>query len=210
MANIIPAILEKDINEVQKKLNQLDGIVELAQIDVADGKFVDNKLFDPAGLIDLISPISLEAHLMVSSPEEWLPYLNPAIFRRVYFHIEAVPDPGDLILKLKEMDIEPGIAIKLDTPLDKLVEYAEWVDSVLFMSIVPGFQGQEFHPEVLERIDEFINQFPEHLIAIDGGINENNILDAVKVGVDNISIGSKIFKGGKILENYNKLNNIIS
>ncbi len=210
MANIIPAILEDNLTEIQKKLDLLDDFVELAQIDIADGEFVENKLISKEELAKLQSPINLEAHLMVADPTEWLNYINPKIFRRVYFHIEAVPQPEDLILKLKEMDIEPGIAINLDTSLDYLVDEAERVDSILFMAIAPGYQGQKFHPEVLEKIDSFINQFPDHLIAIDGGINESNILDAVKVGADNICVGSSLFSQGNVIENLNKLNNIIT
>lgn len=210
MANIIPAILENNLEEIENKLSRLDGLVELAQIDLADGIFVNNKLITPEDLNKLKSPINLEAHLMVANPQDWLPYINPEIFRRIYFHIEAVPEPEDLILRIKDMDVEPGIAINLDTPLENLVDEAERVDSILFMAIQPGFQGQKFEVDVLEKIDTFINQFPDHLIAVDGGINESNIMDVVKVGADNLCMGSSIFANNEIENNLNKFNNIIS
>jgi len=209
MANIVPAILEKNLDEVQKKLAMFEDAVDLVQIDVADGEFVPNQLISRDELSNIRSAVNLEAHLMVIDPADWASYLDPGIFRRVFFHIEALPDADDLILELKERDIEPGLAINPDTPLDDLIEIAERVDSILFMGVNPGRQGQEFDVSVLGKIDDFINQFPDHLIALDGGIKESNIMDAVKIGVDNICVGSAIFRSEDPLESINNLNKII-
>ena len=210
MGQIIPALLEKDIKEIQKKLDALVDLVDWAQIDLADGIFVDNILVDREELSSLNTEINLEAHLMVSNPEEWIEYLNPEIFKRIYFHIEATPEPGDLIVKIRENDIEAGLAINIDTPISAIRDHAERVDSILFMSVEPGLQGQEFNPEVFTKIDEFYNEFPDHLIAIDGGVNISNFMDILSSGVDNISIGSAIFENNDITNNINKFKKLLS
>lgn len=210
MAQIIPAILEKNINEIQKKLDSLSDIVDWAQIDLADGVFVDNSLVAPEELDSLQTNINLEAHLMVSNPEEWIKYLNPEIFKRIYFHIEALPEPGDLIVDIRGNDIEAGLAINTDTPISAIRDHAERVDSILFMSVEPGLQGQDFNPEVFSKIDEFYNEFPDHLIAIDGGVNISNFMDILSSGVDNISIGSAIFNNDDVTDNINKFKKLLS
>ncbi len=210
MAQIIPALLEKDINEIQRKLDSLEDLVDWAQIDLADGDFVENILVDREKLSSLNTNINLEAHLMVSNPEEWIQYLNPEIFKRIYFHIEAMPEPGDLIVEIRENDIEAGLAINVETPLSAIQEHADRVDSILFMSVDPGLQGQDFNLEVLTKINEFYNEFPDHLVAIDGGVNINNFMDIISSGVDNISIGSAIFNNNDIINNIKKFKKLLS
>ncbi|XOU94975.1 MAG: hypothetical protein ACNFW9_02795 [Candidatus Kerfeldbacteria bacterium] len=210
MAQIIPAILEKDISEIQKKLDSLSDLVDWVQIDLADGDFVDNILVSPEKLNSLQTNLNLEVHLMVRKPEEWIKYLNPDIFKRVYFHIEALPEPGDLIVDIRGNDIEAGLAINIDTPISAIREHADRVDSILFMSVEPGLQGQDFNPEVFPKIDEFYNEFPDHLIAIDGGVNISNFMDILSSGVDNISIGSAIFNNNNITDNINQFKKLLS
>jgi ribulose-phosphate 3-epimerase len=205
MVNIIPAILESDIHELQHKLDLLANLVDYAQIDLMDGQFVDTTSVRPEELNSLRTNLFLEAHLMVKDPGEWLQYLNPDIFKRVYFHIEAVSEPGELIRAIKEAGFEAGLAINPATPIDSLKEYAEYVEGVLFMSVAPGAQGREFHPEVLEKIKEFSLECANLDIAIDGGVTESNIFSIAEAGVTNICVGSSIFAGGDIKNNIQQL-----
>ncbi len=209
MANIIPTILTDRIQKAQQQLDSLAGVVEMAQIDLMDGQFVSTVSIKPSEVGELKAEFPLEAHLMVKSPQDWLPFLRPELFRRIYFHIEAVPDAEDLIATIKELDIEPGLAINVGTPIETLERYVDTVDSVLFMAIEPGRQEQQFQPEVLEKIDEFLNLHPEHLVAIDGGINSSNIVQVVKSGAYNLSIGSAIFGSGNPKQNIEKLKDLI-
>ena len=210
MANIIPTILTSDLKKAQLQINSLGNLVELIQLDLMDGKFVEAVSINPEEVQQLTSAVSLEAHLMVADPASWLPYLSPELFKRVYMHIEALPEPETFILQAKDIGFEVGLAIKLETLLSAIENYAEMVDSVLFMSVEPGAQGRLFKPEVLEKIDNFLNQFPSHLIAIDGGVNEYNIQEVAKVGVENISVGSAIFANGQIENNLKKLKELIT
>jgi len=210
MANIVPTILSNDLNDVKQKLTQLSGLVELVQIDLMDGEFVSAKSITAEELQTIETGIPLEAHLMVQDPSQWLPYLSPDLFRRVYFHVEALPNPETFILQAKQIGFEVGLAVKMTTPITDIENIVGMVDSVLFMSVEPGQQGQSFDPAVLEKIDNFINQFPEHLVAIDGGVSRENIDSIVKVGVENLSVGSAIFGGGDIAENIKELKELIT
>jgi len=208
MANIIPAILESDIKEVQNKLNQLTGLVEWAQIDLMDDHFVDNISIKPEELKQIKTDINLEAHLMVNEPEQWLGHFNKDIFKRIYFHIEAVSEPTELIEKIKNQGFESGLALNMETPVTKAEPFIEIVSSVLFMAIVPGWQGQSFQETVLDKIKQFRKKYPKKTIAIDGGVNELNIQAVVEAGVDNISVGSAIFSRGEVKNNIEKLKNL--
>ncbi len=192
MAQIVPSILTDEIAEAQRQLDALAGFTEWAQIDVMDGRFVETRSYSPEFLSQIHTGISLEIHLMVSQPESWLQYLNPEIFKRVYFHIETADEPEELIKRIRGADFFVGLANKLETPISAFEDYVDMVDNVLFMSVVPGRQGQQFHPEVLDKIKSFGNQFPDHQIAIDGGVTVELLPEIVSAGVDDIGVGSLI------------------
>ncbi|MDD5040070.1 MAG: ribulose-phosphate 3-epimerase [Patescibacteria group bacterium] len=210
MSVIVPAILTNDALKAQSQINALSGLVDLAQVDFMDGQFVDTVSItaDEAG--QLTAPYKLEAHLMVMDPAAWLPYFQPEQWKRIYFHIEAVPEPADLISMIKQMEIEPGLAINPETPLAAIEDYTETIDNVLFMGVTPGAQGRAFHPEVLEKINEFLNQHPDHLVALDGGASKETIEQIAKVGVFNITVGSAIFGGGDVRQNLRVLQELAS
>ena len=205
MANIIPAILESDIKEVQRKLDLLADFSEQAQLDLMDGQFVDNKSITPDELEQIQTELNLEAHLMVKDPVSWLPYLNPDSFILVYFHIEAVADPAETINQIRGYGFEAGVALNAGTPWESLENIADYIDAVLFMGIEPGFQGRELQPQVFEKIKRFAEKFPDPIISLDGGINESNIFQAEEAGVSNFCVGSAIFANGDVIENINKL-----
>ncbi len=208
MANIIPAILESDIKEVQNKLNQLTGLVEWAQIDLMDSHFVDNISIKPEELKQIKTDINLEAHLMVDEPEQWLENFDKDSFKRIYFHIEAVTEPEELIKKIKNFGFEPGLALNMETPITKAEPFVGIVSGVLFMAIVPGWQGQSFQDTVLDKVKQFRKNHPKKKIGIDGGVNELNIKDVAAAGVDNISVGSAIFAQGEVKNNIDKLKSL--
>ena len=205
MANIIPAILESDIRELQHKLDLLADVVDYAQIDLMDGQFVETVSVRPEELNLIRTNLFLEAHLMIKNPSEWLPFLNPDIFKRVYFHIEAVPKAGELISTIKQAGFEVGLALNPETPISRLKEYAEYVDGVLFMSVVPGAQGREFQLDVLKKIKEFSLEYSDQDTAIDGGVTESNIFSVAETGVTNICVGSSIFANGDVKNNIQQL-----
>lgn len=203
MVQIIPAILDKTSEDFGKHIEQLkhslsfqDGWVH---IDFADNEFVQNETVG----IDIVAqnPINLnkEAHLMVAHPLQWIEKLKEAGFKRVILHFESKDDILDCINKIKELGMEVGIALNIDTPIEKLEQFKDKINLVLLMAIVPGFQGQSFLPEVIDKIKE-----TSHLrskgnysfrIGVDGAVKDINIKDIVEAGVDFVTVGSFLLKG---------------
>lgn len=205
MANIIPAILTDDLADLQSKLDILSEYLDYAQVDIMDGKFVNTVSIKPEELQQIRTNIFLEVHLMVADPAAWLPYINPDIFKRIYFHIEAVPEPMDLIKKIRQLGFEVGLAINPETNNSALADFAEYVDGVLFMSVTPGRQGQPLNREVLYKIKQFSLDHTDQDTTIDGGVNLSNILEVADTGVTNICVGSAIFSSGNIETNIQQL-----
>lgn len=178
------------INAV-KKVNESSA--DYLHIDVMDGKFVDNKKFpyDVVNDIKLISNKKLDIHMMVSDHNMIKKYcnLNPEYLT---FHVEEIKD-YELIDYVKEKNIKVGLAINPDTNILKLTPYLDYIDLVLFMSVTPGYSGQEFQEEVIDKIKELKKIAPKDLIiSIDGGINNKTIELCKYAGCDMVVSGSYI------------------
>ena len=209
MAKIIPTILTSDIKDAQDKLDELAGLVDWVQIDLMDGQFVNNVSIKPEELRQLKTTINLEVHLMVREPQPWLPYLSPDYFKRIYFHVEAVPKPRALIKQSKEKGFQIGLALNVETPIAVIEPFVKMLDGVLFMSVTPGWQGQSFSEAVLDKIRQFKQKYPDKIAAIDGGVNKSNIKSVASAGADDIGVGSALFKEGEIEQNLKKLRKLI-
>jgi ribulose-phosphate 3-epimerase len=162
-----------------------------------DNKFVHNKSVG----VDIIKkyPInaSVEAHLMVDYPENWIDELVKIGIDRIIFPIEDSEGIDERITHIKNHGLEVGLAVNPETPVAKVESFVDKIDVVLLMSVHPGFGGQEFIPEVLDKVSELVNlQKRAHfLIEVDGGINQDNIKNLVKAGVNNLAIGEKLIYG---------------
>jgi len=198
---IIPTILATTEEEYQEKvsiINQTDDLKSnWVQIDIMDNKFVHNKSVG----VDIIKkyPInaSVEAHLMVDYPENWIDELVKIGIDRIIFPIEDSEGIDERITHIKNHGLEVGLAVNPETPVAKVESFVDKIDVVLLMSVHPGFGGQEFIPEVLDKVSELVNlQKRAHfLIEVDGGINQDNIKNLVKAGVNNLAIGEKLIYG---------------
>lgn len=210
MSEIIPALLTSDIEVLKNNLEKLNGLVDWVQIDIMDNKFVPNSSIEVNDLQDLesLKNFKSEIHLMTFHPENLLDDCKKAGAKRVIFHLEAVDNPAEMIVKLDEFGFEKGVAINPNTPVEALKPYLDKVDLVLFMSVYPGFQGQSFIPEVLEKVRELKTLAPNLKTSIDGGINAGNIRDAADTGLDYLCVGSALLKGD-IKENLKQLKNLI-
>ena len=154
MKKIIPAILTKDIAELQSKLAQIQKLTDWAQIDIMDGKFVQNTSIslENVSLIKIPNGVFLEAHLMVENPVSYFLQCQQANIKRVVFHIEADSDIKNILFKAKSFDFQKGFALNPETPVEKIIPYINNVDVVLLMSVNPGFGGQEFILNTLDKI----------------------------------------------------------
>ncbi len=205
MKEIIPALLSNDIEEIKNNLSKLEGLVDWAQIDIMDNKFVPNISITVKDLIGVKTDLRLEAHLMILNPEKVLKDCEDAQVKRVFFHFEAVDDVDFVLEQMKNYGFEKGIAINPETPISKIEPYLDEIDSVLFLSVNPGFQGQGFIESVLEKVRELRSISPSTKIEIDGGIKAENIKKVSDAGVDYIVAGSAVLKGGDVEGNLRRL-----
>lgn len=208
MIEIIPSILVQTEEEFVHNISGLQNAVEMIQLDIADGVFVENKTWADPEVVQKIE-MAVELHLMVQNPiEELQRWQTVPNIKRIHFHFESLPTPeavDNAIYEIREMGYEVGIALKPETSIDVLDEYINEIDAVLFLSVNPGKQGQPFLPEVLEKIKAFRKKYPNHFIEIDGGVNETTLPEIIKSGVDAICPGSAIFKSGNPKENVGKM-----
>lgn len=213
MVQILPAVLGKTEEQYKADINKLSACEALkgnwVHIDFADNKFVPNETIGPEESSKISTTFQKEAHLMVAHPKEWVDKLVEAGFKRIIFHIEAEDDIKKVIDYIRSKGLEVGLAIKMDTPLEKLEPFVDKIDVVMVMSIIPGFQGQPFILESLERIRQIKSKGWKVKVAVDGSVRDENAKQLVEAGIDYLTVGSFLLKGD-IDENLERLWEIIN
>lgn len=199
MIQIIPSILATTEQQYQDDLSKLSRPEALAEgwvhIDFADNKFVQNQTVGVGTIEKFPTNFKKEAHLMVARPKVWIDKLVKAGFRRIIFHIEAEDDTLEVIEYIKSKSLEVGLAINQETVVEKLTPFVGKIDVVLVMTIIPGFQGQPFIPEALEKIREIkLKNWPIK-VGVDGHVNAANVKEILDAGVDFMIVGSYFLKG---------------
>lgn len=174
-----------------KKVNE--STADFIHVDVMDGKFVDNEKFSVEVVKDIISISKkpLDVHLMVKDLETIKKY---ALLKPEYltFHVEVLND-REIIDYVKKLGIKVGLAINPETSINELYPYIDNVDLILFMSVKPGYGGQPFKEEVIDKIKSFKKMAPSDLvISVDGGINDKTISLCKYAGCDMVVAGSFI------------------
>lgn len=162
----------KSMEETIKSLNasSADGI----HVDYMDGTFVKNKSLEIEEMHLGLFQKPLEVHAMVREPLKYLEKIKKYNIKHYIFHVEAVEDPLEVIMKIVEAGIRPGLAINPGTPLEVLKPYLKYVDTILLMSVVPGEGGQSFLEETPKRL-ETLRSWYSGRIEVDGGINVQTI-----------------------------------
>lgn len=191
------------INAV-KKVN--DSNADFLHIDVMDGKFVNNTKFTKEMVKDIISisKKKIDLHLMVEDLNLIKEYalLKPDMLT---FHVEVIDD-FKIIDYVKSHGIKVGLAINPETKIDKLAQYVDDIDLVLFMSVTPGEGGQEFKEEVVDKIINFKKLAPKDLIiSIDGGVNNKTVSLCKYAGCDIVVSGSFITNSDNYTKQINEL-----
>jgi ribulose-phosphate 3-epimerase len=195
-----PSLYAADFANLGAQISSLlDAGVRIFHFDVGDGRFVEPVTMGPI-VLESIAPLIhrrgavVDCHLMVVEPEHHIPQLGAAGGDSVTFHVEATDDPRRAIAAARALDLGVGVAFNPDTPTDRAVDAAEGADFVLCMSIHPGYSGQRFMPESVERIATLREQLPtEVLIQVDGGIDDSNAATVAEAGATLIVAGSGIF-----------------
>ena len=190
MQKVVPAILTDSVEDLENKLQVLKGESEWIHIDIMDGEFVPNQSFDLKEWGGTES-YSIEVHLMVKNPLQYLEDCKRIGADRVLIHAE-IENYSNAIERMKEYEFEIGLVLNVGTPVEVLSASSGDIDTIMLMSVHPGFQGQPFLPEALSSAREVKERFPDLALGMDGGISKDNIKEVFDTGVDYIIIGSKV------------------
>ena len=211
MVEIIPSILTTDPTEARQLLSKLEGVFQRVQIDIVDGQFAPHRTIDPSALEEAETSAKLDFHLMTKEPTDWVERALRAGADRVIGQIELMSSQFDFVGKVAEVGLSVGLAIDLETAVERLDEtILSNLDVVLVMSVKAGVGGQEFDPRVLEKIKK-LSALREgdptpFRICVDGGITPDNIKKVQEAGADEVTVG-KMLVGGDLersLEDYQK------
>jgi ribulose-phosphate 3-epimerase len=206
---IIPAILTHDPKVLEARVRQAETFARYVQFDIMDVLFVPNRSVTCEDIAKLNTQLTWEAHLMVADPGSYLDCFKRAGAGKIVFHYEASPHPHEVISAARGLGLAVGLALNPGTPISSIVSLLRKVDSVLLLSVHPGFYGQGFLPEVLDKVTDLRRMQPLIEIGIDGGAKENNIIRIASSGVDAIYVGSAIFLQPVPGESYRRLQNLV-
>jgi len=191
---IVPAILTEKKSELIAMSKTCATFTDYMQVDIMDGIFVPSRSINVRDLKGWKPPLKFEVHLMVMDPLVWLDAFAASGAEKIIFHFEIKKDRRTTISEIKKRGLRAGIAVNPATANEEFISLVGEVDSILYLSVNPGFYGAEFIAEVLTKITRFKQQFPHKSVGIDGGIKLSNVLGAKRCGVDYICIGSAILK----------------
>lgn len=196
---IVPSILSANQERLQEEINEFEEYSDLLQVDVMDNKFVPNVTPQSELLKKFDTKVPLDIHLMVKEPSE--EYIKKFInankklkINNITVHYEACSNLEKTLNFIKKNNIIPCIAINPKTPLDKIKKFLDKAGMVLIMTVEPGFSGQKFIEECMEKVRELRKLKPNLDIEVDGGINDKTAPIAVKAGANVLVVSSFIFK----------------
>ncbi|GAA2049317.1 ribulose-phosphate 3-epimerase [Williamsia deligens] len=195
---IAPSILSADFANLAREADAVRGS-DWLHVDVMDAHFVPNLTLGLPVVQSLLgaTDIPIDCHLMIEDPGRWAPPYAEAGAYNVTFHAEATDDPTAVARDIRAAGAKAGLSIKPGTALDPYLDILGSFDTLLVMSVEPGFGGQSFMPEVLDKVRTLRTRIDADdlriLVEIDGGINADTIEQAAEAGVDCFVAGSAVY-----------------
>jgi ribulose-phosphate 3-epimerase len=191
-----PSLLSANFARLYDEAHSVETLVDRFHWDVMDGHFVPNLTFGPPVVNALRKRLTLpfDVHLMIDHPLDFAPQFDVRPDDSIIFHIESCDDPQAVIRAIARTSARVGISLRPATPIERLLPYLDDASLVLVMSVEPGFGGQAFLPDSIDRIRalrDLIDARPIE-IAVDGGIHAGNVRSLTDAGADIVIAGSAI------------------
>lgn len=214
---IAPSILAADYANFASELQRIDDTgAEYVHIDIMDGQFVENISFgaDVVASMRKHSKLVFDCHLMVVQPERYISTYAQAGADIMTIHVEATTHIHAALQNIKAAGMKAGIAINPGTPISAIIPVLNIVDQVLVMTVNPGFGGQAFIPETMEKIEELVKLRESKKLSfdieVDGGIDDKTISLAKAAGANVFVAGSYLFKGENMTEKVTLLKDTVN
>lgn len=197
MNNLIkigPSILSADFGKLNEEIATIEGAADFIHADVMDGHFVPNLTFGAPVIGKLKTKLPIECHLMMSNPEKYIDDFVKAGAWMITVHVEACGDrTGEVLKQIRAGGIKAGLSLNPPTDVTAIEPYLDLADMALVMTVNPGFGGQSFMPECLDKIKWIRGARPDLDICVDGGVNAEIGKLCVEAGANMLVAGSYVF-----------------
>ncbi len=214
---IAPSLLSADFSNIEKDIKMVEkGGADVLHLDVMDGHFVPNITFGPFVIkaIKRVATIPLDVHLMIENPGDYIAAFCDAGADYLTVHVEATPHLHRVLQQIRAKGVKAGVSLNPHTPLSTIEEVLGDLDMILIMAVNPGFGGQSFIPNTLDKLKRLQKMLKKHNaehveVEVDGGIKLENIREVSEAGCDIFVSGSGIFKADNPIEMIRKMKKVI-
>lgn len=196
---IAPSMLASDYTKMGEAVHSVQE-ADWLHLDIMDGHFVPNISFGP-DVVRALRPLTempFDVHLMISHPKRYIERFVQAGADIITFHVECEDDIQETITEIERLGVKPSLSLKPGTPVEALYPYLDRLYMVLVMTVEPGFGGQKFMPDQMEKLRALRARKPDLILEVDGGVNRETAVVCREAGVDVAVAGTSVFRAADI------------